>query len=286
MVTGIFHFLRFKNNEFITNSKERKNMFKFIKNYSEIIDLTVQFIRDEVNNSQTSGVVIGLSGGIDSAIIAHLSAVALGKERVDLVHLPEEELENIHTEDAQTVAHDLNIPLRIIKISPTLDSVFKLLPNVEDSALAKGNLKARIRAVILYSIANIDNKLVAGTSNKSEISIGYGTKFGDLAADMWPIGDLYKTELYKIAEKLDVNQKIITKTPTAGLWKGQTDEKEIGVSYEKLDKFLIGLENNRKEEFLAKKLQLKDEQIVRIKQLISKSHHKRRMPKKLSITRK
>lgn len=261
-------------------------MFQFIKNYNEIIDLAVQFIKDEVCNSQTSGVVIGLSGGIDSAIIAHLSAIALGKEGVDLVHLPEEELDSIHTEDAQTIAHDLNIPLRIIKISPILDSVFKLLPNVEDNALAKGNLKARIRGVILYSIANIDNKLVAGTSNKSEISIGYGTKFGDLAADMWPIGDLYKTELYKIAGKLDVNQKIITKTPTAGLWEGQTDEKEIGLSYEKLDKFLMGLENNRKEEFLAKELKLKDEQIVRIKQLISNSHHKRRMPKKLLITRK
>lgn len=260
-------------------------MFQFIQNYDEIIDLAVQFIKDEVSISQTSGVVIGLSGGIDSAIIAHLSAVALGKERVDLVHLPEEELDNIHTEDAQAVAHDLNIPLRIIKISPILESVFKLLPNVENNSLAKGNLKARIRAVILYSIANIDSRLVAGTSNKSEVSIGYGTKFGDLAADMWPIGGLYKTELYKIAEKLGVNQKVITKTPTAGLWKGQTDEKEIGVSYEKLDKFLIGLENNREEEFLTEELQLKEEQIARIKQLISSSHHKRRMPKTLLITR-
>jgi len=261
-------------------------MVQFIENYDEIIDLVARFIRDEVNNSQTSGVVIGLSGGIDSAIIAHLSAVALGKEAVDLVHLPEEELDSIHTEDARAVAHDLNIPLRVIEISPMLDSVFKLLPNIEDNTLAKGNLKARIRAVILYSIANIDNKLVVGTSNKSEISIGYGTKFGDLAADMWPIGELYKTELYKVAEKLGVNQKVITKPPTASLWKGQTDEKEIGVSYEKLDKFLIGLENNRKEEFLAKELQLKEEQIARIKQLISSSHHKRRMPKTLSITRK
>ncbi len=261
-------------------------MVQFIENYDEIIDLAVQFIKDEVSNSQTRGIVLGLSGGIDSAIIAHLSAIALGKEGIDLVHLPEEELDSIHTEDAQTVAHDLNIPLRIIKISPILDSVFKLLPNVEDNALAKGNLKARIRAVILYSIANIDNRLVAGTSNKSEISIGYGTKFGDLAADIWPIGELYKTELYKIAEKLGVNQKIITKTPTAGLWKGQTDEKEIGASYEKLDRFLIGLENNKKEEFLAEELQLNEEQIARIIQLISNSHHKRRMPKTLSITRK
>ncbi|MHA1550329.1 MAG: NAD+ synthase [Candidatus Heimdallarchaeaceae archaeon] len=261
-------------------------MVQFIENYDEIIDLAVQFIRDEVSNSQTKGIVLGLSGGIDSAIIAHLSVIALGKEGIDLVHLPEEELDSIHTEDAHTVAHDLNIPLRIIKISPILDSVFKLLPNVEDNALAKGNLKARIRAVILYSIANIDNRLVAGTSNKSEISIGYGTKFGDLAADMWPIGELYKTELYKIAERLGVNQKIITKTPTAGLWKGQTDEKEIGASYEKLDRFLISLENNKKEEFLAEELQLKEEQIARIKQLISNSHHKRRMPKTLSITRK
>ncbi len=261
-------------------------MFQFIQNHDEIIDLAVQFIKDEVSISQTSGVVIGLSGGIDSAIIAHLSAVALGKERVELIHLPEKELDSIHTEDAQAVAHDLNTPLRILKISPILESVFKLLPSIEGNFLAKGNLKARTRAVILYSIANIDSRLVAGTSNKSEISIGYGTKFGDLAADIWPIGELYKTELYEIAKKLGVNQKVIAKPPTAGLWEGQTDEKEIGVSYEKLDKFLIGLENNREEEFLAEELQLKEEQIVRIKQLISNSHHKRRMPKTLSVTRK
>lgn len=259
-------------------------MFQFIRNHDEIIDLAVQFIKDEVSISQTSGVVIGLSGGIDSAIIAHLSVVALGKERVELVHLPEEELDSIHTEDAQAVAQDLNTPLRIIKISPILESVFKLLPSIEGSSLAKGNLKARTRAVILYSIANIDSRLVVGTSNKSEISIGYGTKFGDLAADIWPIGGLYKTELYEIAKKLGVNQKVIAKPPTAGLWKGQTDEKEIGVSYEKLDKFLIGLENDREEEFLAEELQLKEVQIIRIKQLISNSHHKRRMPKTLSIT--
>ncbi|MHA1344874.1 MAG: NAD+ synthase [Candidatus Heimdallarchaeaceae archaeon] len=260
-------------------------MFQFIKNYEEVIDSAVQFISNKVSESQTSGVVLGLSGGIDSAIIAHLSVIALGKERVDLVHLPEEELESVHTEDAQAVAHDLNISLRVIKISPMLDSVFKLLPDVENNELATGNLKARIRAVILYSIANTDNRLVVGTSNKSEISIGYGTKFGDLAADMWPIGDLYKTELYKIAEKLGVNQKVITKTPTAGLWKGQTDEKEIGVTYEKLDRFLIGLENNRKDESLAEELHLKAEQIARINHLISSSHHKRRMPKTLLISR-
>ena len=157
---------------------------------------------------------------------------------------------------------------------------------MEDNPLAKGNLKARIRAIILYSIANLENRLVVGTSNKSEISIGYGTKFGDLAADIWPIGQLYKTEVYEIARKLGVNDKIITKPPTAGLWKGQTDEKEIGISYEKLDRFLIGLESNGIEEVLIKELQLVKEQSIRIKKLIENSQHKRRMPKTLQIKRK
>ncbi|MBY8999303.1 MAG: NAD+ synthase [Candidatus Heimdallarchaeota archaeon] len=261
-------------------------MVQFIENYAEIIELATQFIRDEISNSHTKGVVIGLSGGIDSAIIAYLASNALGKDKVALVHLPEEELDIIHTNDAQSIADDLDILLRTINISPMLNGAFQLLPDVEDNPLAKGNLKARIRAIILYSIANLENRLVVGTSNKSEISIGYGTKFGDLAADIWPIGQLYKTEVYEIARKLGVNDKIITKPPTAGLWKGQTDEKEIGISYEKLDRFLIGLESNGIEEVLIKELQLVKEQSIRIKKLIENSQHKRRMPKTLQIKRK
>lgn len=249
-----------------------------------VIDKTVEFIRTEIKNAGLNGAVIGISGGIDSAVVAYLTVKAIGKENITLIHLPENDLDPVHTTDAEIVADDLDIKMKIINISTILDIIMESLPDLKNNKLAKGNLKARIRAVILYSVANVENKMVIGTSNKSELQIGYGTKYGDLAADIWPIGRIYKTELYKIAKKLNINNKIITKAPTAGLWKDQTDEDEIGTPYEKLDKFLNGLENGKDEEILVKELNLSLEQIIRIKNLIDKNKHKSRMPKMLDFT--
>ncbi len=245
----------------------------------EIVEQIVDFIREEVKNSGTEGIVCGLSGGIDSAAVAYLSIQAIGKEKVSLIHLPEEELENIHTDDAKLIAKELDTKLKIINITPILKEFIKIIPELETNLLAKGNLKARTRAVILYSFANLENKLVIGTSNKSEISIGYGTKYGDLAADFFPIGDIYKTHLLEIAEFLGINQRIISKAPTAGLWANQTDEAEIGVSYEKLDSFLVGLELKQDEKALTENLNLSNEQVKKLADLIKSSKHKREMPK-------
>ena len=261
-------------------------MNEFLKDEDSIIKEITDFIRSEIKNSNTEGAVIGLSGGIDSAVIAHLTTLAIGKENVSLIHLPENELDTIHTQDAQLTANQLDIPLQIIDISLLVNEMIKIYPQLKENRLAKGNLKARLRGVNLYTISNLENKLVIGTSNKSEILIGYGTKFGDLAADIWPIGDLYKTEVFRIAEKLNVDLKIIKKPPTAGLWANQTDEEEIGVSYEKLDLFLIGLEQGVKEKELAKTIGLSEIQVNRIKTLIANNKHKSRMPKKQKIQRK
>jgi NAD+ synthase len=260
-------------------------MKNFQQSDEEIIGDLIEFIHDEILNAGSKGVVIGLSGGIDSAVVACLSVLAIGKDKVTLIHLPETELEITHTEDAKLTAEELGVQLRIIDISSIIDNIMKLLPDLDNNRLAKGNLKARIRAVILYTFANLENKLVLGTSNKSEISIGYGTKYGDLAADLWPIADIYKTELYRIAEKLKINKKIIEKPPTAGLWVNQTDEGEIGVSYQKLDCFLLGLEQKVGETALAEKLQLSEKLIQKIKSMINKGSHKQKMPKKYNIKR-
>ncbi len=246
----------------------------------KIIQEIIGFIQKEVSTSGTKGVVIGLSGGIDSAIVAYLSVLALGKDRISLIHLPEVELESQHTEDAKLIAEELGIQLKVLNISSLIDTTVQLLPDLNRNKLAKGNLKARIRANILYAISNLENKLVMGTSNKSEISIGYGTKFGDLAADLWPIADIYKTELYIIAKKLGINRKIIKKPPTAGLWANQTDEGEIGVSYNKLDCFLAGLEEEKNDKLLAEELQLETELVHKIKNMMHNSSHKQKMPKK------
>ncbi len=260
-------------------------MNEFLKDENSTIKEIVDFIRTEIKNSKTKGAVIGLSGGIDSAVIAHLTALAIEKENVSLIHLPEKELDTVHTQDAQLTANQLGIPLQIIDISHLVHEMMVIYPELKENRLAKGNLKARLRGVNLYTISNLENKLVIGTSNKSEILIGYGTKFGDLAADIWPIGDLYKTEVFTIAEKLDVDPKIIKKPPTAGLWANQTDEEEIGVSYEKLDLFLIGLEKGAKEEELAKTIGLSEAQVERIQSLVENNKHKSMMPKKLKIQR-
>ncbi|MHA1198897.1 MAG: NAD+ synthase [Candidatus Heimdallarchaeaceae archaeon] len=259
--------------------KTRLIMDWFLKNEEKAIKEIVAAIKQEIENASVQGAVIGLSGGIDSAAVAYLTALAIGKENVTLVHLPEKELSKNHTDDAKLIAHQLDIELKILEISNPLNEISIILPQVNEDKMAKGNLKARIRAVFLYSIANLENKLVIGTSNKSELAIGYGTKFGDLAADMWPIGDLYKTELYEICKELGIDKKIIEKPPTAGLWENQTDEEEIGVSYEKLDKFLIGLENQIEEEKLTEDLELSSAQVDRIKNLVMKNKHKGVMPK-------
>ncbi len=258
-------------------------MTEFIHNVEEIIEGVVSLIREEVKNSGSKGVVIGLSGGIDSAVVAHLSVLAVGNENVSLIHIPENELDPIHTEDAKLIAIELEIELEIIDISHVIESIIKLLPELKDNKLAKGNLKARNRTVILYAIANIENRLVLGPSNKSEIEIGYGTKYGDLAADLWPIAEIYKTELYKVAEKLGVNKKIIEKSPTAGLWSNQTDEEEIGISYYKLDRLLLGLEQGIESDILIEEIQITREQLQKIQLMIRKSSHKRKMPKKYEI---
>ncbi len=260
-------------------------MVWFLENEEEAIDQIVADIKQEIENAAVQGAVIGLSGGIDSAAVAYLTALAIGKENITLLHLPEHELAKNHTEDAQLIAKQLGVKLKILEITNPLNEIISILPQVKENRMAKGNLKARIRAVFLYTIANLENKLVIGTSNRSELAIGYGTKYGDLAADMWPIGDLFKTELYEICKKLGIDKRIIEKPPTAGLWANQTDEEEIGVSYEKLDRFLLGLENQIDEEKLALDLELSSEQIKRIKNLIQKNKHKGVMPKICKMNR-
>jgi len=200
-----------------------------------------QMIRYAYWNSGCRGIVIGLSGGVDSAVAAVFCCRAVGGDKVLGLSLPSAVNKPSDTEDAAMLCKKWGIEHRVISIEPMLDG-FKATPEFNGSRYLLGNFMARTRMAILYFIANRDQKLVCGTSNRSEYMIGYCTKFGDNAADIQPIVHLYKTEVYTIADELGIPEAIMKKTPSAGLWEGQRDEEEIGLSYGELDASLRQLE--------------------------------------------
>jgi NAD+ synthase len=170
-------------------------------------------------------------------------------------------------DDAAMVASLFNLRTEYMDLTSVYHAMLKLLPG--DSRVAKGNLKARLRMVILYYYSNIHNYLVCGTGNKTELTLGYFTKFGDGASDVLPLGDLCKNQVRKIARELDVPEKIIKKVPSAGLWQDQTDEGEIGFTYEQIDATLEQIEAHRASGDCAQ----------RLKVMIARSEHKRQLPK-------
>jgi len=229
----------------------------------------VNWIRKQVRQSGTSGIVMGLSGGVDSSVVAALSAAAVGKKRVLGLFLP------CHShpgdlKDAKIVAKYLGIKTKTIDLSDIYDDILKILATA--GSLAKANLKPRLRMLVLYYFANKLNYLVCGTGNKSEIDIGYFTKHGDGATDILPIGDLFKKQVRALAKELGIPNHIISKVPSAGLWLGQTDEKEMGLTYAELDDILGSLEQKNKQDASPKK-------VAKVKQMIKRSEHKRQGPR-------
>lgn len=227
----------------------------------------IGFIREIVELSNSEGVVLGLSGGVDSSVVAFLCVRALGAKKVLANIMPEKDVtpkEDI--EDALFVAKMLGIEHNIIEITPFVKLLLQTLGEDKNAVI---NIKPRIRMIINYFYANKLRRLVAGTGNKSEIMIGYFTKYGDGGVDFQPIGDLYKTEVFKIARFLGVPERIVQKTPSAGLYVGQTDEGEIGMSYAELDEILMEIE---------KGIKRKDEKFERVLSLVKASEHKRKLP--------
>jgi len=222
-----------------------------------------------LRDSGAKGIVLGLSGGVDSSVVAALAKEAVGKQRLLALLLPcHSQKEDL--KDARLVARKLGIKTKILDLSQIYDNLIRILPKA--GSLARANLKPRLRMLVLYYFANKLNYLVCGTGNKSEILLGYFTKHGDGATDILPIGDLLKSEVRKLARQLGIPAHIITKVPTAGLWPGQTDEGEMGITYAVLDDILERIENKRKQIFSKEK-------INRVKEMIRKSEHKRQGPK-------
>ena len=245
--------------------------------WGAVVERITGFIRDVVSKAGADGVVVGLSGGVDSSTTAFLCVRALGSERVLGVIMPEKGVtKEEDVEDAIKVCEILGIEYRHVEISPIVRAFLNELG--EGSRIAVANLKPRIRMIINYYFANSMNRLVAGTGNKSELLTGYFTKFGDGGVDFLPIGDLYKTEVFELARYLGVPERIVRKTPSSGLWVGQTDEGELGISYAKLDTILKALESGIKADEIPKMYDVTEEEVKRVISLVERSRHKREMP--------
>ncbi len=240
----------------------------------------VDFIRREVGNR---GCVIGLSGGIDSSLTAKLAVEALGRKKVYGLIMPEKGVSReSDVKDAKELAEELRIEHEVIEISDIVEKIAEKKPKVEalNERIALANIKPRVRMILLYYAANLSNRLVLGTGNKTELLIGYFTKYGDGGVDLLPIGDLYKTQVRILARYVGIPEKIIKKIPTAGLWKGQTDEGEIGIKYELLDKILFLLvDKGYSDEKTAEELKISLETVKKVREMIKGSEHKRMAPK-------
>ncbi|MHA1124418.1 MAG: NAD+ synthase [Candidatus Heimdallarchaeota archaeon] len=246
----------------------------------DICSKVEQFIQDYISQSKTKGVVVGISGGIDSAVATALTVRAIGKEKVMGFILPSAKLDQSYEDDARKLVKQLGIKVKKISIADLVEAFTKNLDDkIAQNRLAVGNAMARFRMVLLYGYANHKNYLVLGTSNKTEIMVGYFTKYGDGGADFEPFGGLYKTHIRLLAKYLDIPEEIITKPPSAGLWKGQTDEGELGITFELLDKILLGLlERDYTKEQIMEKLEIDSATVEKVQKMITKTEHKRNMP--------
>jgi NAD+ synthase len=234
--------------------------------------IITDFIAREVKERNSEGVVIGLSGGVDSSVAVTLAVKAIGPSRVLGLVLPDSKTipHPRERKDAIGLAKDLKISYKVIEIGPAKRDLMRQLPS---NKLAQGNLAVRLRMGILYYYAGIMHLLVVGTSDRSELELGYFTKYGDGAADIIPLGGLYKTEVIEIGKYMHVPHRILEKKSSPNLWKGQTAEAEIGLTYEEIDVILRHLKRNTSQlkKFSAEKVQ-------KVIKLVEQNRHKRSLP--------
>jgi NAD+ synthase len=233
----------------------------------ELAGSLAAWIRERVTEAKCKGVVLGLSGGMDSSVVAVLCQRAFPQTTLGVImpcHSPKEDIEH-----AQVLAQRFAIPTKTIVLDSTFDSLLKALPEEKASPdikrLAQANLKARLRMLTLYYFANQRNYLVVGSGNRDELAIGYCTKYGDGGVDIQPLGSLLKNRVKELAQFLSIPRPIIDKPPSAGLWEGQTDEEELGLSYDELDRYLASGEASA-------------EMKERLRAIIAAAEHKRQPP--------
>jgi NAD+ synthase len=234
------------------------------------------FIRDELGKAGYRRGILGLSGGLDSAVCAALAAKALGPKNVVALIMPYGESFDRDAEDARSFASRLKIRSKAVDIQPMVDVYFDRFPT--KNRVLRGNKMARERMSVLYDHSVRESALILGTSNKTELLIGYGTVHGDMACAVNPLGDLYKTQVRELARHLKIPAAIRTKSPTAGLWPGQTDEEEIGMTYAEIDEVLIHLVDGRESQAEVIALGIPKARVERIAARVRASEFKRQLP--------
>jgi NAD+ synthase len=256
-----------------------------LTDYASLADEIADWLRYQMDQAGATRLVLGLSGGIDSAVVCALSTMAAGPSRVIAAIMPiHSRLDDVR--DAELVASTFEVIPRAIDLVPAHDALIAAMPGegaagLEDAnvdpnrqskrrQLALANVKPRLRMTSLYYLANRYNGLVVGTGNKTELAIGYFTKYGDGGVDVLPLGDLDKTAVRGLARELGVPETVISKAPSAGLWEGQTDEAEIGVTYDQLDRALASISSDERNESIDPAT------MDRISALVAASEHKRR----------
>lgn len=244
--------------------------------YTNIKNKLLKFIKQSISKADLETAILGLSGGVDSSVVAYLCQEAIGPRNVYGIFLPYRS-KSQEVEDAELVAKRLDINFEMFNITSLVDLYFENFSS-KVSKVRRGNMMARIRMAILFDMSKVYNGLVVGTSNKSEILLGYYTVYGDGASSIAPIGDMYKTEVKEMAKNLDLPTKIVEKKPTAGLWEGQTDEKELGFTYQQADEILYYLEEEKLnvKEIIDKEID--NDLIKKVTQVIESNKFKRYLP--------
>jgi NAD+ synthase len=241
----------------------------------EHVTVIERFLQDYLMKSGRKGFIVGMSGGLDSSVVAALCARSVGPERTAGIYMPDKDSVTEDETDARELADSLGIMFNTIPITSFVES-FRGLEGTDDE-LKLGNIKARCRMIILYHAAHSMEYIVAGTSNKSESLIGYFTKYGDGASDIAPIGDLYKTQVKDLAREIGVPDRLIEKKPSAALWPGQSDEEDLGMSYADLDSVLLGIELGFSAEDIVERTGLEAAGVSDVFERVEKSAHKRRL---------